>query len=215
MTDQTRTPLIRKESAGNSPQDEGISFTERDRDLTGLLARITHGDEGALGDLYDKTGSRVYGLAFRILNDVTMAEEVAMDVYLQVWRQAGQFDQSRSRPMVWLTVLTRSRAIDRIRVGRKERARRKPIEDISEEMSIDGNPEQHSVQLEQGRIVRHGLYSLPPEQREVIELGYFEGLSQSEIAQKTGQPLGTVKTRVRLGMIRLRNILGPLHKGFA
>ncbi len=213
MDDHFRPSIIRNESVGLSKQDDEVSLTERERDLIGLLARIAHGEEGALGDLYDMTGSRVFGLAFRILNDVTMAEEVAMDVYLQVWRQAGQFDQSRGMPMVWLTMLTRSRAIDRIRVGRKDRARCKPIEDISEEMSMEGNPEQHSVLLEQGRIVRHGLYSLPPEQREVIELGYFDGLSQSEIAQKTGQPLGTVKTRVRLGMIRLRTILGPLQKG--
>lgn len=212
MADRTRIRRNVPDSNLESPATVNTPH-EFDQELIGLLGRIVKGDEDALGALYDKTGPKMYGLAFRVLGDPTMAEEVVMDVYLQVWQKAHQFDQQKGMPSVWLTVLTRSRAIDRIRVGKKDRASCKPIEDIAEEMSMDGNPEQHSVQLEQGRIVRHGLYSLPPEQREVIELGYFEGLSQSEIAQKTGQPIGTVKTRVRLGMIRLRNILGPLQQG--
>ena len=95
-----------------------------DRELIELIGRTAQRDEAALGTLYDKTGSQVFGLAFRVLNDSTMAEEVTMDVYMQVWKQAGQFDQSRGNPMVWLTVLTRSRAIDRLRVGKKERESR-------------------------------------------------------------------------------------------
>ena len=181
-----------------------------DRELIGLIGQTAHGDEAALGTLYDKTGSYVYGLAFRVLNDSTMAEEVTMDVYMQVWKQADQFDQTRGNPMVWLTVLTRSRAIDRLRVGKKDREAREPLEEIPEERDEKHDPEQRSVYSEQGRIVRRALNSLPIEQRVIIDLAYFEGLSQSEIATQMGEPLGTVKTRVRLGMVKLRNLLGPL-----
>ncbi len=191
-----------------SPKVKELS--EDDQELIGLISRSAERDEAALGTLYDKTGPQVYGLAFRMLNDSTMAEEVTMDVYMQVWRQAGKFDQARGNPMVWLTVLTRSRAIDRLRVGKKDREAREPLEEISEEQDGEHDPEQHSMYSEQGRIVRQALSSLPSEQRIIIELAYFEGLSQSEIATQIGEPLGTVKTRVRLGMVKLRNLLGPL-----
>lgn len=212
MLDETRTTDNEGVPEISNPTNI-TDFSAHDWELVELIGRTAQRDEEALGTLYDKTGSHVYGLGFRVLGDTTMAEEVTMDVFLQVWRQAGQFDQSRGKPMVWLTVLTRSRAIDRLRVGKKDRICRQSMEEISEIMSKERNPEQHSVQSEQGRIVRHGLYSLPPEQREVIELGYFDGLSQSEIAQRTGQPIGTVKTRVRLGMVKLRTLLGPLGEG--
>ncbi len=191
-----------------SPKAKELSGN--DRVLIGLIGQAAKGDEAALGILYDKTGSQVYGLAFRMLNDSTMAEEVTMDVYMQVWKQAEKFDQSRGNPIVWLTVLTRSRAIDRFRVGKKDRESREPLEEISDERDEKHDPEQSSFYLEQGRIVRKALNSLPTEQRDIIELVYFEGLSQSEIAHHIGEPLGTVKTRIRLGMVKLRNLLGPL-----
>ncbi len=187
-------------------------LSESDRELIGLIGRTAAGDEAALGAFYDKTGPQVYGLALRMLNDSTMAEEVTMDVYMQVWKQAGRFDQGRGNPMVWLTVLARSRAIDRLRVGKKDRESRQPLEDISNEQDDAHDPEQRSVCAEQGQIVREALISLPSEQRVIIELAYFEGLSQSEIAAHIGEPLGTVKTRVRLGMVKLRNLLGPLEE---
>ncbi len=192
-----RSPMVKEVSA-------------YDRELIALIGRTSEGDEAALGTFYDKTGSYVYGLAFRVLNDSTMAEEVTMDVYMQVWKQAAKFDQSRGNPIVWLTVLTRSRAIDRFRVGKKDRETREPLEEISEEQDEEHDPERRSMYSEQGRIVRQAMISLPSEQRVIIELAYFEGLSQSEIATQIGEPLGTVKTRVRLGMVKLRNLLGPL-----
>jgi len=214
MLEETRTTGCEGVSEFSSSQ-KVRELTDYDRVLIELIARTAQGDEAALGAFYDKTGSQVYGLAFRVLSDTTMAEEVTMDVYMQVWKQAGKFDQSRGNPMVWLTVLTRSRAIDRLRVGKKDRETREPLEGLSEEQGVEGDPEQRSFYLEQGRIVRQALASLPVEQREVIELAYFGGLSQSEMATKIGQPIGTVKTRVRLGMIRLRHVLRPFQKGLA
>lgn len=212
MLNQTRTTDSEGVSELSNPQKtKGLSA--HDRELVELIGRTAQGDEEALGMLYDKTGSHVYGLGFRVLGDTTMAEEVTMDVFLQVWRQAGQFDQSRGNPMVWLAVLTRSRAIDRLRVGKKDREAREPLEEISDERGAESNPEQSSVYLEQCRIVRQAINSLPAAQREMIELAYFGGLSQREIATQIGEPLGTVKTRVRLGMVKLRTLLGPLEEG--
>lgn len=212
MLDETRTKKYEGISELSSPE-KVKDLSVWDRELIELIGRTAQGDEAALGSLYDRTGSYVYGLGFRVLGDTTMAEEVTMDVFLQVWRQAGQFDHSRGTPMVWLAVLTRSRAIDRLRIGKKDRETREPIERIASEPNVESDPEQSSVYLEQCRIVRQAINSLPSEQREMIELAYFGGLSQRDIATQIGEPLGTVKTRIRLGMIKLRHVLGPLEEG--
>lgn len=212
MLDETRNKNCEGISGLSSPQ-KVKDLSVWDRELVELIGRTAQGDETALGNLYDRTSSYVYGLGFRVLGDTTMAEEVTMDVFLQVWRQAGQFDQSRGAPMVWLAVLTRSRAIDRLRIGKKDREAREPMERVASEPGVESDPEQSSVYLEQCRIVRKAINSLPAEQREMIELAYFGGLSQREIASQVGEPLGTVKTRIRLGMIKLRHVLGPLEEG--
>ena len=212
MLDETRTTDCEGVSEVSNPQ-KARELSSYDRELVELIGRTAHGDEEALGVLYDNTGSHVYGLGFRVLGDTTMAEEVTMDVFLQVWRQAGQFDQSRGNPMVWLAVLTRSRAIDRLRVGKKDREGRELMETVPDGPNAESDPEQSSVYLEQCRIVRQAINSLPSEQREMIELAYFGGLSQREIATQTGEPLGTVKTRIRLGMVKLRTLLAPLEEG--
>ena len=185
----------------------------KDRELASLITRMAQGEEQALSALYDRTSSHVYGLVIRVLNDPTMAEEVTLDVYMQVWRQAGQFNPDRGKPIVWLAVLARSRAIDRLRARKKEREGRQDLETIESVPATKGNPEESSVYNQQCRVVQKALTSLAMEQRQVIEMAYFGGLSQSEIAAQIGEPLGTVKTRIRLGMIKLRNILGPLEKG--
>ncbi|WP_447968531.1 sigma-70 family RNA polymerase sigma factor [Nitrospira sp. M1] len=184
-----------------------------DQQLVSLIVKVAQGNEQALGDLYDQTSSHVYGLAFRVLNDPMLAEEVTMDVYMQVWRQASQFDQERGKPIVWLTVLVRSRAIDRLRSGQKERDSRQSLDTIEDAPATKANPEESSAYSEQCRVLQKALASLTIDQRSVIELAYFGGLTQREIAERIGEPLGTVKTRVRLGMMKLRTILGPLEEG--
>ncbi len=187
----------------------------RDQEILGLISKTAQGDEEALGVLYDHTSSQVYGLALRVLDDPAMAEEVTLDVYMQVWKQANQFDVNRGNPVVWLAVLTRSRAIDRLRTGQAERLQRQPLDLVEEECDPSDNPEDSVVQTEQRGLVLQALASLTTEQREVIELAYFGGLSQSEIARKIGEPLGTVKTRTRLSMMKLRNVLGPFQEELA
>ncbi|GJL54884.1 MAG: DNA-directed RNA polymerase sigma-70 factor [Nitrospirales bacterium] len=188
-------------------------LSAHDQELVRLIAMVARGNEHALGDLYDQTSPYVYGLACRVLNDPMLAEEVTMDVYMQVWRQAGQFDQKRGKPIVWLTVLVRSRAIDRLRSGQKERDRCQSLDTIEDAPATKANPEESSAYREQRRVLQQALASLTSDQRSVIELAYFGGLTQREIAQHIGEPLGTVKTRVRLGMMKLRMILGPLEEG--
>lgn len=187
----------------------------RDQELSGLIARTAQGDQEALAALYDCTSSQLYGLALRVLGDPQVAEEVVLDVYMQVWKQAGQFDHTRGKPIVWMTVLTRSRSIDRLRAGQSERSCQEPLDVVEEECDPSRNPESSTVEREQRHILEQALGSLSLEQREVIELAYFSGLTQSEIASKLGEPLGTVKTRIRLGMMKLRNVLEPIQEELA
>jgi RNA polymerase sigma-70 factor (ECF subfamily) len=182
----------------------------RDQDWAALIGRIAGGDQSALATLYDATCRMVFGLVLRILSDHPTAEEVALDVYTQVWRQASTYDGQRGTPVAWLLTIARSRAIDRLRSTKQELQRKEPLDAANAESTSAADPEEESVLSERKRIVRSALEDLSAEQREVIELAYFSGLSHSEIAAKLGQPLGTVKTRTRLGMMKLRDALRPI-----
>lgn len=179
-------------------------------DTEALIRRIASGDQSALAALYDETGRHVFGLVLRVLNDRSAAEEVLLDVYTQVWRQAALYDSKRGAPLAWIMTIARSRAIDRLRSGRQDQQRSEPLEAASGTDTMAASPEEATVTSERQRLVRSALAALPPEQREVIELAYYFGLSHSEIAARLGQPLGTVKTRTRMGMMRLRELLKPI-----
>jgi len=183
---------------------------KRDQELIDLVRKIAEGDQSALATLYDSTNRLVYGLILRVLSDASTAEEVLLDVYTQVWRQASTYDTSRGAPLAWVTTIARSRAIDRLRSGWQDQMRKEPLEAIGDAPTGAESPEEATVASERQKFVREALAQLTPEQREVIELAYYSGLSHSEIAAKLNQPLGTVKTRTRLGMMKLREALGPL-----
>lgn len=185
----------------------------KDLELGRLIRGVADGDQSALAKLYDRSSRVAFGLILRVLGDPAMAEEVTLDVYTQVWRQAAAYDSSRGTPLAWLLTIARTRAIDRLRSGKQERQRSEPLDSADTIKSATGDPEESSVLSEQRTIVQGALAGLSPDQKEVIELAYFQGLSQSEIASKLGQPLGTVKTRTRLGLIKLRETLGPVLKG--
>jgi RNA polymerase sigma-70 factor, ECF subfamily len=135
---------------------------------------------------------------------------VTIEVYTQVHRQASHYYPQRGTPSAWLLTLTRSRAIDRLRIETLRRAREESLDETATIASLLGDPEACSASSELRRIVQHALSRLTPEQREAIEIAYYAGLSHSEIAAKLGQPLGTVKTRIRTGMMLLREQLAPL-----
>jgi RNA polymerase sigma-70 factor (ECF subfamily) len=181
-------------------------------DDVALLKAIAGKDEKALSQLYDRYRVVLFGLLVRILNNREEAEDVLQEVFLQVWRRARDYDVDRGRPFTWLVTLARSRGIDRLRsVASRERvaaaSARDPIEETSDAIA-------DAVRSEQRGIVTSALSQLPEEQQRPLVLAYFDGLTQSEIAERLGAPLGTVKTRMRTGMLRLREVLGGKSQSF-
>lgn len=179
-------------------------------DDASLLARIAKGDQVALSTLYDRYARIVYGLAFKSLRSVEESEEVVLDVFSQVWRIAERYDATRARADSWLFMLARSRILDKLRkLQKRQPATGEPIDLAEIQVPADGGDPVEAVSiLERRERVMAALKTLPDEQRQVIELAYYEGLSQSQIAARTGLPLGTVKTRVRLGLNKLKGVLG-------
>jgi RNA polymerase sigma-70 factor (ECF subfamily) len=195
-----------------SPQDSRETST-RDQDWAALIKRVADGDSSALTTLYDSTSRLVFGLILRVVTDRSSAEEVLLDVYTQVWRQASTYDAKRGAPLAWLMMIARTRGIDRLRSGKHEHQHKESLDSIGEVTASTASPEADTVMAERRQLVRSALETLSAEQREVIELAYYSGLSHSEIALRLGQPLGTVKTRTRLGMMKLRDMLRPLLEG--
>jgi len=172
-----------------------------------LIERMMAGDEAALSTLYDRYSAMLFGMLMRILRDQQAAEEVLQDMFLQLWRNAAQFDAKRGSLPAWLMVIGRNRAISRLR-GRRDREVLEEEEgDYANTFASGQNIEDEAVRAELARNISAALEQLPAEQKQAVELAYFEGMTQSEIANRTGTPLGTVKTRVRTAMQTLRQIL--------
>lgn len=173
------------------------------------LERLARRDEGALAELYDRHARLVYSLALRIVRDPADAEDVVQEVFSQIWRQAARYDQARSNVAAWVVVLTRSRAIDRLR--RRQARPDAPTIDHESLDPVDEAPPQDDRMVASARAaaVRSALDDLPVLQRVAIELAFYEGLTHVEIAERLEQPLGTVKTRIRQGLRALRGRLTP------
>ena len=170
-----------------------------------VLRAIAGGDEQSLSTLYTRYKLILFSLILRIVHSQPEAEDVLQEVFLQVWRKAADFDEARGRPFTWLVTLARSRAIDRLRaLDSRDRTAAEAARDVPDSIS---DASDDALKSEQGEIVRGALAQLPEEQRRILVLAYFEGLTQSEIAERLTTPLGTVKTRMRSGMIRLRELL--------
>jgi RNA polymerase sigma-70 factor (ECF subfamily) len=167
-----------------------------------LIARVARGDEQALLELYDRYASRVYALALRILREPMMAEEAVQDTFLKVWNHAREYQPQRSALRIWLLTIARRTALDRLRLE----ARRPSLSDATDPEELWRSiPDAGSTEDEaRWRSLYLTVQTLPPEYRVVIELAYYQGLSQSQIAAVLGWPLGTVKTRLREAMQRLR-----------
>jgi RNA polymerase sigma-70 factor (ECF subfamily) len=177
-----------------------------------LLHAIAGRDEQALAALYDRYRTILFGLLLRILNSREEAEDVLQEVFLQVWRRAADFNELRGRPFTWLVTLARSRAIDRLRsLSSRERVVIASAADPTVEVS---DADTDVARSEQRGIVARALTQLPEEQKVALVLAYFEGLTQSEIAVRLGAPLGTVKTRMRSGMMKLRELLADNVESF-
>lgn len=177
-----------------------------------LMQRLFLRDLMAFRALYNRYGNLVYSTSLRVVRDAQIAEDMAQEVFLRLWRKPESYLPQRGRFVTWLTSVTRNRAVDEIR-ARNRRYRHETASPEEQEREFAG-PERDDPALtaqlsDQRRLVFAALAELPPEQRQVIELAYFGGLTQQEISDRTGQPLGTVKTRIRLGMQKLRTALTP------
>ena len=173
-----------------------------------LLARIGGGDQLALRELYEHCSGRALAVSLRILRDRRDAEEVLQEAFLEVWRHAGGYDVARGRAGAWLVSIVRNRAIDRLRTRGSAARLRTSLEQVPEgEQSAPQVPHEALEQQQERARVRTALDTLPPEQRAALELAYFEGCTQVEIAARSGEALGTVKTRVRLGLQKLTLLL--------
>ena len=180
------------------------------------MAAIAEGEIEALEAIYDRYSTLFFSVSLRVLRDAQLAEDVVQEVYLRLWRQPTSYDPSRGRFISWLMSVTRNRSVDELR----RVSRRLRLEDLEEEPGRDlpasddvGDPQMGVLIAERSAAVRISMTRLPPAQRRVIELAYFGGLTQVEIAQVTGDPLGTVKTRVRLAMQKLREALAAFIEG--
>jgi RNA polymerase sigma-70 factor (ECF subfamily) len=181
----------------------------RSSDDLELVRRVAAKDAPALAELHDRYAGMLIALARRILGAAGEAEEVVQEALVQVWNQAERYDPGRSSVSTWLILITRSRALDRLR-GRQARERTNEAALAEPAADTSSRAEEHVLHRERRARVRAALAELPEEQRRVLELAFYEGLSQSEIATRTGTPLGTVKTRALLGMKKLRQALRPV-----
>jgi len=174
-----------------------------------LIALVARGDDGALAELYDRFGAVAYGLALRIVRDAALAEDAVQEGFLTVWRNAARFVAERAKARTWILTLVHRRAVDLVR--REQFRRTEPLQDVPETGGRTAQDEAW-LRLERARV-QEALKRLSDQQREAIELAYYGGFTQSELADRLGEPLGTVKSRMFTGLSRLRELLGePGHE---
>lgn len=180
---------------------------------TELLAAMAQRQEWALAELYDRYATVLYSLALKILGQAAPAQDVLQEAFLTVWRKADLYNQKRGNVGTWLIVVCRNLAIDQYRAKMRLASRRVELDEAAEVVSAHAeDPAEAAAAVDDGRVLRQAMMLLPSEQKQVIEMAYFQGLSQSEIAEATGIPLGTVKTRTRQAMMKLREALQETGK---
>ena len=191
--------------AAGVPSEEGAPSGAPD--LAALLKACGKGDQAAFAQLYDATSSRVVGLAVRVVRDPAQAEEVAQEAFLEIWRSSGRFDPAKGSPLGWLLTIVHRKAVDRVRSAEASSRRDTSYHQTNQVIEHDSTAEGAAKNIE-GQRVRQALGSLTDTQRGALELAYFGGYTHSEVATMLGIPLGTAKTRIRDGLIRLRDTLG-------
>lgn len=196
-------------SGGTPAPDPGRSSARPSDGLwSQFILRAARGDQQALADLYDQSSRLIYSVALRIAGNPADAEEITLDVYSQVWRLAKDYTPDRGSPSAWMVMMARSRAVDKVRSRVSRSHHEAPLETTFDAVSQGESAEESAMMSENRRRILHAMQELSPEQRQAIELSFFSGMTHSELAQRLGQPLGTVKTRIRLGMMKLRTSLG-------
>ena len=176
-----------------------------------LLRQVAQGDRRSFEALYDRFSGVLFSIAYRVLNNQQAAEDVLQDVFIQIWEKAPLYDPSRGKPMTWAVTLTRNKAIDRLRSTQRRSRLQDDVQRESQtfEQFDDRSSFDEVASGETGKLVREAVHKLSKDQREAIELAFFSSLTQTEIAERLGEPLGTVKARIRRGMMKLRDVLSP------
>ncbi len=176
-----------------------------------LLKRIGQGDRRSFEELYDRFSGVLFSTAYRVLNNQEAAEDVLQDVFIQIWEKAALYDSARGKPMTWTITLTRNKAIDRLRSTQRRSRLRDEMQRESEtsEQFDDRNSFDAAASGDTKKLVRDAIQRLSKDQREALELAFFSSLTQMEIAERLNEPLGTVKARIRRGMMRLKELLAP------
>jgi len=176
-----------------------------------LLQRVAQGDRRAFEELYDRFSGVLFSTAYRVLNNQEAAEDVLQDVFIQIWEKAPLYDPTRGKPMTWAVTLTRNKAIDRLRSTVRRNRLQDDVEREAEtfEQFDDRSSFDAVAAGETNQIVRDAIQKLSKDQREAIELAFFSSLTQTEIAERLKEPLGTIKARIRRGMMKLREVLSP------
>jgi RNA polymerase sigma-70 factor (ECF subfamily) len=169
-----------------------------------LVALAARSEQTALAELYDRYGRTAYGLALRVLRDQALAEDAVQEAFLTVWRTASRFMPERGKASTWILTLVHRRAVDAVR---REQRRRADSLELADEPAVEGAEEDAFLRLQRERV-QSVLRQLPDAQREALELAYYGGFSQSELAERLGQPLGTIKSRMFGGLSRMRELLG-------
>ncbi len=182
----------------------GTAPSER---LAALLRQASQGDEGAFAQLYDAVSARLFGLVVRVIRDRAQSEEVSQEAFLEIWRTASRFDQDRGSALSWMMTIAHRKAVDRVRSAEASGRRDNRYHDANHDVEYDTTADAAHSSLEAERV-RRALQTLTPAQRSALELAYFGGYTHSEVATMLNLPLGTAKTRIRDGLIRLRDTLG-------
>jgi RNA polymerase sigma-70 factor (ECF subfamily) len=190
-----------------SPSSQGETRTDERTRLAELLQRSGRGDESAFADLYDAVSRRLHGLVLRVIRDPAQAEEVTQEAMVEIWRQSARYNPDAGSPLSWLMTIAHRRAVDRVRSAEASGRRDTTYHQSNHVVEHDSTAEAAAQNVE-GRRVRRALGSLTDTQRGALELAYFGGYTHSEVATMLGIPLGTAKTRIRDGLIRLRDTLG-------
>ncbi|MCW2768282.1 MAG: polymerase, sigma subunit, family [Nocardioides sp.] len=191
-------------SASGAPFEKGAPAVP---ELAQLLKASARGDQAAFARLYDATSTRAFGLAVRVVRDPAQAEEVAQEAFLEIWRTAGRFDPDRGSPLGWLLTIVHRKAVDRVRSAEASTRRDRSYHSQNQPVAHDATAEAAHASLEAHRV-RNALTSLTSVQREALELAYFGGYTHTEVASMLDLPVGTAKTRIRDGLIRLRDTMG-------
>jgi RNA polymerase sigma-70 factor (ECF subfamily) len=196
--------------AGASPAPDSARPPGRAHDVlwSQCIQRAARGDQQALAELYDQSSRLIYSVALRIAGNPADAEEITLDVYSQVWKLAKDYTPDRGSPSAWLVMMARSRALDKVRSRVSRTQHETTLETAFDAASPGESAEDSALNSENRRRIQRAMQELSEDQRQAIELSFFSGMTHSELAERLGQPLGTVKTRIRLGMMKLRTALG-------